>query len=107
MMTKSKAREYWERYAFNVGCHGTRQLKDVYGKASYAKQEAWNKITKECTDRNGSKLSVITYSVMYFTAGYIYKSDGKLMFCVYIPTDSGTMELGPNEICDARQLGVL
>ena len=37
MMTKSKVREYWERYVFNVGCHGIRQLNDVYGKASDAK----------------------------------------------------------------------
>ena len=107
MMIKSKVREYWERYVFNVGCHGVRQLNDVYGKASDAKQEAWNQITKECASKNGSKLSVITYSVMYFTAGYMYIDCGKLTFCVHTPTDSGTMELGPNEICDARQHGVL
>ena len=107
MMTKSKAREYWERYVFNVGCNGTRQLNDVYNKCSDAKQEAWNQIAKECTDRNGSKLSVITYSVMCFTAGYMYIDCGKLTFCVHTPTDSGTMEIGPNEKCDARQHGVL
>ena len=39
MMTKSKVREYWERYVFNVGCRGIRQLNDVYGKASDAKNE--------------------------------------------------------------------
>ena len=44
---------------------------------------------------------------MYFTAGYMYIDCGKLTFCVHTPTDSGTMELGPNEICDARQHGVL
>ena len=107
MMTKSKVRDYWERYVFNVGCHGIRQLNDVYGKASDAKQEVWNQIAKECVDRNGSKLSVITYSVQHFTVGYMYIHDDKLTFCVYTPTDSGTMELGPNEICDARQHGVL
>lgn len=107
MMTKSKVREYWERYVFNVGCHGPRQLHDVYGKASEAKQRAWDQIAKECASKNGSKLSVITYSVMYFTAGYMYIHDDKLMFCVHTPTDSGTMGLGPNEICDARQYGVL
>lgn len=32
MMTKRKVREYWERYVFNVGCHDTRQLHDVYNK---------------------------------------------------------------------------
>ena len=31
-MIKSKVREYWERYVFNVGCHGPRQLHDVYNK---------------------------------------------------------------------------
>lgn len=107
MMTKSKVREYWERYVFNVGCHGIRQLNDVYGKASYAKQEAWNQIAKECADNNGFKLSVITYSATYFTAGYMYKDGDKLTFCVHTPTDSGTMELGPNEKGDARQHGAL
>lgn len=107
MITRSKVREYWERYVFNVGCHGVRQLSDVYGKASCAKQEAWNQIAKECASKNGSKLSVITYSTMYFTAGYMYIDCGKLTFCVHTPTDSGTMEIGPNEKCDARQHGVL
>lgn len=107
MMTKSKVREYWERYVFNVGCHGIRQLSDVYGKASYTKQEAWNQIEKECVDRNGFKLSVITYSVQHFTVGYMYIHGDKLTFCVHTPTDSGTMEIGPNEKCDARQHGVL
>lgn len=107
MMTKSKVREYWERYVFNVGYHGIRQLNDVYGKASDAKQEAWNQIAKECVDRNGFKLSVITYSVHRFTVGYMYIHGDKLTFCVYTPTDSGIMEIGPNEKCDARQHGVL
>ena len=107
MMTKGKVREYWERFVFNVGCHGVRHLSDVYGKASDAKQEAWNQIAKECASKNGFRLSVITYSVMYFTAGYMYVYGGKLMFCVHTPTDSGTMEIGPNEKCDARQHGVL
>ena len=107
MMTKSKVREYWERYVFNVGCHGIRQLNDVYGKASDAKQEAWNQIAKECVDRNGFKLSVITYSVQYFTVGYMYIHGDKLTFCVHTHIDSGTMEIGLNEKCDARQHGVL
>ena len=107
MMTKSKVREYWERYVFNVGCHGTRQLHDVYGKASDAKQEAWNQIAKECANKNGSKLSVITYNTMHFTVGYMHIHGDKLTFCVHTPTDSGTMEIGPNEKCDARQHGVL
>ena len=107
MMAKSKVREYWERYVFNVGCHGIRQLNDVYGKASDAKQEAWNQIAKECASKNGSKLSVITYNVMYFTAGYMCIDCGKLTFCVHTSTGSGTMEIGPNEKCDARQHGVL
>ena len=106
-MQKSKIREYWERYVFNVGCHGPRQLNDVYNKWSDVKQEAWNQIAKECADRNGFKLSVITYSVLYFTAGYMYKDGDKLMFGVHTPTDSGTMELGQNEKYDAIQHKVL
>lgn len=106
-MTKGKVRGCWERYVFNVGCHGTRHLGDVYNRWSDAKQEAWNQIAKECTDRNGFKLSVITYSVHHFTVGYMYMHDDKLMFCVHTPTDSCTMEIGPNEKCDARQHGVL
>lgn len=106
-MTKSKVRGYWERYVFNVGCHGIRQLNDVYNRWSDTKQEAWNQIAKECADRNGFKLSVITYSVMWFTVGYMYIHDDKLTFCVHIPTDSCTMEIGPNEKYDARQHGVL
>lgn len=106
-MQKSNVREYWERYVFNVGCHGPRQLHDVYNKWSDAKQEAWNQIAKECADRNGFKLSIITYSVQYFTAGYMYKDGNKLMFRVHTSTDSGTMELGPNEKCDAIQHKVL
>ena len=106
-MQNSKVREYWERYVFNVGCHGPRQLRDVYNKWSDVKQEAWNQIAKECADRNGFKLSVITYSVQYFTAGYMYKDGDKLMFRVHISTDSGIMELGKNEKYDAIQHKVL
>lgn len=106
-MTKSDVREYWERYVFNIGCHGIRQLNNVYKSWSDAKQEAWNQIAKECADRNGFKLSVISYSVCRFTVGYMYIHDDKLTFCVHTPTDSGTMKIGPNEKCDARQHGVL
>ena len=106
-MQNSKVREYWERYVFNVGCDGPRQLYAVYNKCSYAKQEAWNQIAKECADSKGFKLSVITYSAQYFTAGYMYKDGDKLMFRVHTPTESGTMELGPNEKCDAVQHKVL
>ena len=106
-MIKSKVREYWERYVFNVGCNGVRQLHDVYSKCSDAKQEAWNRIAKECVDKNGFKLSVITYTVQQYTAGYMYKEGDKLMFCVHTPTDSGTMELGQNEKWDAVQHKVL
>lgn len=106
-MQKNKVREYWERYVFNVGCHGPRQLNNVYNKWSDTKQEAWDQIAKECTDRKGFKLSVITYSVQYFTAGYMYKDGDKLMFRVHTPMNYGTMELGPNEKCDAIQHKVL
>ena len=106
-MQKNKVREYWERYVFNVGCHGPRQLHDIYNKWSNTKQVAWNQIAKECADINGFKLSVITYNVQYFTAGYMYKDDDKLMFRVHTSTDSGTMEIGPNEKCDAMQHKVL
>ena len=106
-MTNHIVREYWERYVFNVGCRGTKQLHDVYNKCSDTKQEAWNQIAKECADRNGFKLSIISYSQIYYTAGYMYKDGDKLMFRVHTPTDSGTMELGPNEKCDAVQHKVL
>ena len=106
-MEKSRIREYWERYVFNVGCHGVRHLHDAYGKWSDAKQKAWDQIAKECTDRNGFKLSIITYNMQCFTAGYMYKDGDKLMFRVHTATDSGTMELGPNEKCDAVQHKVL
>ena len=106
-MIKSKVREYWERYVFNVGCNGVRQLQDVYGKCSDVKQNAWDQIAKECSDKNGFKLSVIKYSAQYFTAGYMYKEGDKLMFCVHTSTDSGTMELDQNEKWDAVQHKVL
>lgn len=106
-MIKSKVREYWERYVFNVGCHGPRHLQDVYGKWSDTKQEAWDQIAKECADRHGFRLSVITHSVQHFTVGYMYKDDNKLMFRVHTSTDCGTMELGPNEKFDAIQYKVL
>lgn len=106
-MTKSKVREYWERYVFNVGCNGPRQLNNVYNKWSAAKQEAWDRIAKKCTDRNGFKMSVITYTMQHYTVGYMYKDGDKLMFIVYTSTDVGTMELGQNEKWDAVQHKVL
>lgn len=106
-MIKSKVREYWERYVFNVGCHGPRQLRDVYNKWSDIKQNAWDWIAKECADRNGFKLSVITYNAQHYTVGYMYKEGDKLMFCVHTHTYSGTMELGQNEKWDAVQHKVL
>lgn len=106
-MIKSKIREYWERYVFNVGCHGTRHLGDVYGKWSNTKQVIWNQIVDECVANHGFKMSVITCNCMYYTVGYMYKEGDKLMFRVHTPTDSGTMELGPNEKVDAMQHQVL
>ena len=106
-MIKSKVREYWERYVFNVGCHGVRHLSDVYSKWSDTKQEAWDQITAECTSKKGFKLSVITCNQKYFTVGYMYKEGDKLMFCAHVPTDSGNMELGSNEKFDAVQHKVL
>lgn len=106
-MIKSKVREYWERYVFNVGCHGVRQLNNVYNKWSDAKQNAWDQIAKECADRNGFKLSVITYTMQRYTVGYMYKDGDKLMFCAHTSSDSGTMELGQNEKWDAVQHKVL
>ena len=106
-MTRSKVREYWERYVFNVSCHGPRQLHDVYSKWSDAKQEAWDKIVKECADRNGFTLSVITHCTKYFTAGYMYKDDNKFMFCFHAPTGWLKMEIGNNEKWDAVQHKVL
>ena len=106
-MIKSKVREYWERYVFNVGCHGVRHLHDVYNKFSDIKKEVWNQIATECTNNNGFKLSVITCNQKYFTVGYMYKDGDKLMFRVHTPSDSGTMELGSNEKFDAVQHKVL
>lgn len=106
-MIMSKVREYWERYVFNVGCHGPKQLHDVYNKWSDTKQNAWDQIAKECADRNGFKLSVIAHAAQYYTVGYMYKDGDKLMFCVHTSTDSGTMELGQNEKWDAVQHKVL
>ena len=106
-MIKSKVREYWERYVFNVGCHGPRQLHDVYNKWSDAKQNAWDRIAKKCADRNGFKLSIITYTMQHYTVGYMYKDGNKLMFCVYTSSDYGTMEIGQNEKWDAVQHKVL
>lgn len=106
-MIKSKVREYWERYVFNVGCHGPIQLNNVYNKWSDVKQNAWDQIAKECAGRNGFKLSVITYTMQRYTVGYMYKDGDKLMFCVHTASDSGTMELGQNEKWDAVQHKVL
>ena len=58
-------------------------------------------------DRNGFKLSVITYSKFYFTAGYMYKDGDKLMFCFHAPTGWLKMEIGQNEKHDAIQHKVL
>lgn len=107
MMIKSRVREYWERYVFNVGCHGVRRLSDVYNKYSDAKQEAWEQVAVECAHNNGFKFSIITCNQRYFTVGYMYKEGDKLMFRVHTPTDSGTMELGANEKFDAVQHKVL
>lgn len=106
-MQKSKVRGYWERYVFNVGCHGPRQLHDVYDKWSDTKQNVWDQIAKECADRNGFKLSIITYTMQRYTVGYMYKDGDKLMFCVHTALDYDTMELDQNEKWDAVQHKVL
>lgn len=106
-MTRSRTREYWERYVFNVGCHGVRHLGDVYSKWSDTKQEAWDQIAAECKSNNGFKLSIITYSRQYYTVGYMYKDGDNLLFRVHTSATSSTLLLGPNEKFDAVQHGVL
>lgn len=107
MMIKSKVREYWERYVYNVGHYGVRHLVDVYNKCSSTKKVAWEHIAAECVSNKGFRLSVITYSAQYFTAGYMYKEGDKLMFRVHTSSDCGIMEIGMNEKIDAVQHNVL
>ena len=107
MLQRSKIREYWERYVFNVGCDGVRHLSDVYQKFSGTKKEIWEQIATDCTDKHGFKLSIISFSQKYFTAGFMYKDGDKLIFKVYIPSGEGIMELGQNEKHDAVMHKVL
>lgn len=102
-LPRYKVREYWERYVFNVGCHGTRHLIDCYNKFSDTKKEIWQGISKICADNRGFKLSIITFNQKYFTCGYMFKKDDKLFFKVFIPSGDGVLEIGPNEKCDAMQ----
>lgn len=106
-MIKSKVREYWERYVYNVGHYGIRHLVDVYNKYSSTKKVAWNNIAGECVSNKGFRLSVITHNAQYFTVGYMYKEGDKLMFRVHTSSDCGTMEIGMNEKIDAVQHNVL
>ena len=48
-ISRAKLREYFDRYTYNVGLHGTKHLDDVYRTHSYKKSEVWKEIQEECT----------------------------------------------------------
>lgn len=103
----NRVRVYWERYVFNVGCRGVKDIYHTYARPSSRKVSSYDAIKQDCIENNGFMCSVITYSCHYYTAGYMFKKDGKLFFKAFWSTGNGVMELGPNEKVDAMQHGIL
>ena len=107
-ISRAKLREYFDRYTYNVGLdHGTTGLSQVYNKCSEIKKNAWYCIRKNCVENNGRFLSIITHSQKYFTAGYYFIKDKEFYFRLFLPSDSGVLHLGQNDILELKKQGML
>ena len=106
-MNHIKAKEYFDRYTYNVGLDGTKCLDNVYVKYSDKKRDAWKEIQGECTAFEGHHLSVITHGPQYFTAGYWFIKNKEYYFRVHTPSSSGVLHLGPGDILELKKQGML
>lgn len=102
-MTK-KAREYFDRWCFNIRLRGILTVYTAYRKPSELKQEIWEKLVTRCDSVRGIGLSVISYSVQFFTAGFMYKDLGEWYFVVETPTTSHVISLTNNDLIEPRRL---
>lgn len=107
-MNHIKAREYFDRYTYNIGFeHGTISLHQAYNKYSDKKHAAWKEIQDECTAFEGHHLSVITHCRQSFTAGYWFIKNKEYYFRVHTPSSSGVLHLGPGDILELKKQGML
>lgn len=68
--------------------YGPDGIYGAYNNPSQAKVNAFNAIEKECLERAGFGLCVLTASCHFFTAGYAYRDaeTGELRACIELPT---------------------
>lgn len=65
--TNKKAWELWRSYERATD----RSVLEVYGRCSYEKIEAENKIKKEMTDNNGHHYKILGHNTFGFSCGYV------------------------------------
>jgi hypothetical protein len=73
---KRQALSHYDAYKRSTA----RQLRDVYGTYSQAKDKAWDDCINLLLDYGGYDLKVITANGWMFTAGFMFEDDGKTMF---------------------------
>lgn len=110
MLSRSEVLEYFDRYTFNVGLDGCRDLNDCYKRCSETKYDIWATVKAEMDMVNGKHLSVITYNPFAFTCGFIYTDNThetkRIRFRVYTPSHTCDIELGPNELIELKRQGI-
>ena len=67
--------------AYNNWCNSNdTELRHVYGRPSFRKEDAWDFCKMLCGEYNGSNLRIISHNGFQFTAGFIYEEEGEKKF---------------------------
>ena len=87
----TRAMEHEQRYYLRLlekNQHKVGGLYAAYKKPSARKIDAYYAIKRECVERGGYGLCVLTASAQYFTVGYFYPDaeTGELRACIKLPT---------------------
>lgn len=78
--------------AFNSYINSSaRELRDVYGRWSSAKQAAYKNCLQACQDHGGDGFRIISANTSFFTVGYTYDDENGKKHFVYI-THAGTTD---------------
>lgn len=76
-----KMQHFYTKYKAALD-RGDWSIENVYKDPSDNKIKAWQDVCKICTNLGGTGLAVISHTVQYFTAAFMFKEDGRKFFLV-------------------------
>lgn len=90
-MTNKQVKAAYEKYKLRLQSYGQRDLDSVYKSCSSRKRAAWQYCVGKCNELNGSRLSVISYSCFFFSAGFTFKDEEGKKYFMFITSSNDTV----------------